>query len=108
MNLLWCKFGEVVIKFDVGLLSTLSLQGALWHLLSPRFLREWICVSDPETEIKLQQPACADLLFPALLTVFLHQEHDKRPKTHQGLCKVRKGLLIPREVDVLSSPSKGA
>lgn len=108
MNLLRCKFGEVITKFDMGLLSSPSLQRALWHLLSPGFWREQICVSHPETETKLQQPACAGLLFPALLTVFLRQEDDKRPKTHQDLCMVRKGLLVPGEVDVPLSQSRGA
>lgn len=108
MNLLHCKFGEVITKFDVGLLSSPSLQGAQWHLLSPGFWREQICVSYPERGIKLHQPACAGVLFPALLTVFLHQEDDERPKTHQDLCMVRKGLLIPGEVDAPLSRSRGA
>lgn len=108
MNLLCHKFGGVITEFGVGLLSSPSLQGALWHLLSPGFWREQICVSYPETEIKLQQPACAGLLFHALLTVFLHEEDDERPKKHKGLCVVRRELLIPGEMDVLLSQSRGA
>ncbi|KAI1232858.1 hypothetical protein IHE44_0006038 [Lamprotornis superbus] len=49
-----------------------------------------------------------------VLWLLVHSRHctsmedGKRPQTHQGLCMVRKGLLIPREVDVLLSQSKGA